>query len=85
MYKNEQALYAEGGYWALQEAGLFFAVAGVRPGLSIDAVESTFFEQIEAVFLLVSTVACELARLELVILILRAFCARFLFTFPHTL
>ncbi|MAI80021.1 MAG: peptidase M16 [Deltaproteobacteria bacterium] len=49
VYKNEQALYAEGGYWALQEAGLFFAVAGVRPGLSIDAVEAAFFEQIEKV------------------------------------
>ena len=46
VYETEQALYAEGGYWALQEAGLFFAVAGVRPGVAIDDVESAFFAQI---------------------------------------
>ena len=42
VYEDEQALYAEGGYWALQEAGLFFAVAGARPGVSVDAVEAAF-------------------------------------------
>ena len=47
VYENEQALYAEGGYWELQEAGLFFAVAGVRPGEDIDAVEAAFFDEIE--------------------------------------
>jgi len=47
VYENEQALYAEGGYWALQDAGLFFAVAGVRPGVSIDEVELAFFGEIE--------------------------------------
>ncbi len=30
VYESEQALYAQGGYWAMQQAGLFFAVAGVR-------------------------------------------------------
>ncbi len=47
VYENEQALYAEGGYWALQEAGLFFAVAGVRPGEDIDRVEALFFAEID--------------------------------------
>ena len=47
VYENEQALYAEGGYWELQEAGLFFAVAGVRPGEDIDGVETAFFAEIE--------------------------------------
>lgn len=49
VYEDEQALYAEGGYWALQEAGLFFAVAGARPGVSVDAVEAAFFEQIDLI------------------------------------
>jgi predicted Zn-dependent peptidase len=49
VYTSEQALYAEGGYWELQEAGLFFAVAGVRPGVSIETVEAAFFGQIDAI------------------------------------
>jgi predicted Zn-dependent peptidase len=47
VYESEQALYAEGGYWALQDAGLFFAVAGVRPGVEIDEVEVAFFGEID--------------------------------------
>lgn len=49
VYEDEQALYAEGGYWALQEAGLFFAVAGVRPDVPIDEVEEAFFAQIDLI------------------------------------
>ena len=49
VYEDEQALYAEGGYWALQEAGLFFAVAGARPGVSLDALEEAFFSQIDLI------------------------------------
>ena len=49
VYEQEQALYAEGGYWELQEAGLFFAVAGVRPGVEVGAVESAFFAEIERI------------------------------------
>ncbi len=49
VYESEQALYAEGGYWELQAAGLFFAVAGVRPGVSIETVESAFFAEIDAI------------------------------------
>ena len=47
VHEGEQALYAEGGYWAMQEAGLFFAVAGVRPGVEIGDVEAEFFAQID--------------------------------------
>jgi len=47
VHEDELALYAEGGYWAMQEAGLFFAVAGVRPGVEIDDVEAEFFAQID--------------------------------------
>jgi predicted Zn-dependent peptidase len=49
VYESEQALYAHGGYWELQEAGLFFAVAGVRPGVSVDAVEAAFFGEIDRI------------------------------------
>jgi predicted Zn-dependent peptidase len=49
VYEDEQALYAEGGYWALQEAGLFFAVAGARPGVPIESVEEAFLAQIDLI------------------------------------
>ena len=39
----------EGGYWALQEAGLFFVIAAVRPGVSVDEVEAAFFQQIDQI------------------------------------
>jgi len=60
VYENEQALYAEGGYWALQDAGLFFAVAGVRPGVNIDDVERAFFGEIDRM----ATEEVEAAELE---------------------
>lgn len=49
VYESEQALYAQGGYWELQDAGLFFAVAGVRPGVSVDTVEQSFFAEIDRI------------------------------------
>jgi predicted Zn-dependent peptidase len=49
VYEQERALYAEGGYWELQEAGIFYAVAGVRPGVSVDEVESLFFAEIDRI------------------------------------
>ncbi len=49
VYENEQALYAEGGYWALQDAGLFYAVAGVRPGVDVATVEKAFFAEIDRI------------------------------------
>jgi zinc protease len=49
VYDAELALSAEGGYWELDEAGVFLALAGVRPQASIDEVETLFFAEIERV------------------------------------
>jgi len=46
VYQAQQALSADGGYWELQDAGLFYAEASVRPGASIDRVESLLFSEI---------------------------------------
>jgi zinc protease len=46
VYQEQQALGADGGYWELQDAGLFYATASVRPGASIDRVESLLFSEI---------------------------------------
>ena len=47
VYDAQQALSAEGGYWELEEAGVFLAFASVRPDASIDKVEELFFAQTE--------------------------------------
>ena len=47
VYDAQIALSAEGGYWELQEAGVFLAFASVRPGASIDRVEELFMAEIE--------------------------------------
>ncbi|HVN38022.1 MAG TPA: pitrilysin family protein [Myxococcota bacterium] len=47
VYDAQQALSAEGGYWELEEAGVFLAFASVRPDASIDRVEKLFFDEIE--------------------------------------
>jgi predicted Zn-dependent peptidase len=49
VHDSQQALSAEGGYWELNEAGVFLAFASVRPDASIDRVEKLFFDQIERV------------------------------------
>jgi predicted Zn-dependent peptidase len=46
VYRAQQALYAEGAYWELNAAGLFYAFAGVRPDADIARVESLFFGEI---------------------------------------
>jgi zinc protease len=46
VYEEQQALAAEGAYWELQEAGLFYAFAMVRPDGDIDRVEKSFFDEI---------------------------------------
>jgi zinc protease len=46
VYEGQVALFAEGSYWELVDAGVFFAFAGVRPGASIDEVERRFFAEI---------------------------------------
>ena len=47
--QEQKALYAWGGYWELQDAGLFYASAGVRPGESIDEVEALFFAELDRI------------------------------------
>jgi predicted Zn-dependent peptidase len=47
VYEREQALFANGAYWELVDAGVFYAFAGVRPDASIDEVEHSFFAEIE--------------------------------------
>lgn len=49
VYAEESALSAEGGYWELRDAGIFYAVAQVRPGVSIERVENLFMAEIERV------------------------------------
>jgi zinc protease len=46
VYEGQMALFAEGSYWELVDAGVFYAFAGVRPGASIDEVERRFFAEI---------------------------------------
>jgi zinc protease len=47
VHGEQQALAAEGGYWELKDAGVFYAFAGVRPDGSIDRVERLLFEETE--------------------------------------
>lgn len=47
VYEAEQALAAEGGYWELDHAGVFLAIASVRPDAAIEKVEQLFFAEIE--------------------------------------
>jgi len=46
---EQQALSAEGGYWELNDAGLFYAFATVRPDARIERVEELFMGEIERV------------------------------------
>ena len=49
VYDAQKALYAQGGYWELKDSGVFYAFAGVRPGVSVEEVESLFFAEIERI------------------------------------
>ena len=46
VYDEQVALGAQGAYWELQDAGLFYAFASVRPGADIDEVERLFMAEI---------------------------------------
>lgn len=46
VYQEEKALYAYGGYMEFADAGMFYAVAGARPGVPIEEVESLFMAEI---------------------------------------
>ena len=47
VYEAQQALSAEGGYWELADAGVFLAIASVRPDADVARVEELFFAEIE--------------------------------------
>ncbi len=47
VHEGELALAAQGGYWELRRAGVFFAFASVRPGVSVEEVEGSFFAEID--------------------------------------
>jgi zinc protease len=49
VYEQQLALFAEGAYWELEEAGLFYAFVGVRPDADIDQAEQLFYSEIERV------------------------------------
>ncbi|MFP6654076.1 MAG: insulinase family protein, partial [Myxococcota bacterium] len=46
VYEEEKALYAYGGYMEYTDAGMFYAIAGARPGTTLDEVESLFMAEI---------------------------------------
>ena len=46
VYEEQQALGAQGGYWELQAAGLFYAFASVRPDGDVREVERLFMAEI---------------------------------------
>ncbi len=47
VYEAQQALAAQGGYMELDHAGVFLAIASVRPDADVQRVEDLFFEEIE--------------------------------------
>jgi zinc protease len=49
VYEKEKALYAHGSYWEFTDAGMFYAAAGARPGVSLDEVEELFMAEISRV------------------------------------
>jgi predicted Zn-dependent peptidase len=46
VYQEQLALAAEGAYWEMRDAGLFFAFASVRPDARIERVEQVLLEEI---------------------------------------
>jgi zinc protease len=46
VYEQQKALFASGAYWELHRAGVFYAMAGVRPGKSVEEVEDLFLDEI---------------------------------------
>jgi len=46
VYQEQQALAAQGGYWEMKDAGLFFAYASVRPDGSTDRAEALLAEEV---------------------------------------
>ncbi len=49
VYEEEKALYAYGGYMEYTDAGMFYAIAGARPGVPLEEVESLFMAEIHRI------------------------------------
>jgi zinc protease len=49
VHDGDTALYAYGGYMEFADAGMFYAVAGARPGVPIEEVEARFMAEIDRV------------------------------------
>ncbi len=49
VYEKEKALYAHGGYMEMKDAGMFYAVAGARPGTSVEELEQLFMAEIDLI------------------------------------
>lgn len=49
VYEEEKALYAYGGYMEFTDAGMFYAIAGARPGTPLEEVEALFMAEIDRV------------------------------------
>jgi zinc protease len=49
VYEKEKALYAHGGFIEMREAGMFYAVAGARPGTSVEELEAVFMAEIDRI------------------------------------
>jgi zinc protease len=46
VYDAQKALAAEGAYWELEDAGIFYAFASVRPDAKVEEVERLFLAEI---------------------------------------
>lgn len=46
VYEGQEALSASGSYWELRDAGVFYAFASLRPGASVERVETGLFSEI---------------------------------------
>jgi zinc protease len=46
VYDGQLALSASGAYWELVDGGVFYAFAGVRPGVRVEEVEKRLMDEI---------------------------------------
>jgi zinc protease len=49
VYEEEKALYAYGGYMEYTDAGMFYAIAGARPGTPLEEVEALFMAEVDRI------------------------------------
>jgi predicted Zn-dependent peptidase len=49
VYTEEKALYAHGGFMEMRDAGMFYAIAGARPGATLEEVEALFMAEVDRI------------------------------------